>query len=346
MELIDFSRNEENFSGTKHIDSVLLFGDPHAVADAEITICIPTYKRPVLLKDAITSAINQSTTIPYKIIVVDNDPDFENKEVLNLIKSFNKTNMAYYKNKENLLLFGNLNRCIFLAKTPWASLLHDDDILLPGYISAISSILLKRGKKIDGLAVGFTNQDYPYTETAAFQKRSLYRFLKSIYQIYYLKKRMSAFITRVKEPIIIKIPLSANLFFGNIYGAPTCGMLFKRESFLDSGGFNQKYYPSADWFFNIFFSMHYNFYKYRKKLGIYRWMVNASLNENVIEDIKKKIKTGLFSLKAFNLSSRILMFFLKEDYNRIMNGNSRFGTPVDKSKWYRIVFSFYRYFFD
>jgi glycosyltransferase involved in cell wall biosynthesis len=345
MELIDFFRNEDGFSETKHIDSVLLFGDTDVVADAEITICIPTYKRPVLLKDAITSAINQNTNIPYKIIVVDNDPDFENKEVLNLIKSFNKTNIAYYKNKKNLLVYGNLNRCIFLAKTPWAALLHDDDILLPDYISTISSILLKRGKKLDGLAVKFTNQD-PHPENDAFQKRILYHFLKSIYPIYYLKKRMSSFITLMKEPIIIKIPLSANLVFGNIYGAPTCGMLFKRESFLDSGGFNQKYDPSADWFFNIFFSMHYNFYKYRKKLGIYRWMANASLNENVIEDLKKQIKIAFFSLKAFNLSSRILMFFLKEDCNRIMNGNSRLGTPVNKSIWYRIVFSFYRYFFD
>lgn len=344
MEFIDFSKNEDSFSKTKHIDSVLLFGNPEAVSDAEITICIPTYKRPITLKDAVTSAVNQITNIPYKIIVVDNDPDFENKEVLNIIKSYNKINITYYKNKENLLLFGNLNRCMSLARTRWAALLHDDDVLLQDYISAVSRILLKRGKRMDGLAVKFIEQDYPFTENTPSSKKAIYYFLKSIYPIYCLKKRMSSLIVSLKQHGIIKLPLSTNIFLGNIYGAPTCGILFKRESFLRSGGFNEKYSPSADWFFNIFFSIHYNFYKYRKPLGIYRWMVNASLNENILDGSKRQRKDCFLSLKKFNLSSRILMFVLKDDYNRIMD--TRPSGFVKTSKLYRLIFSFYKFIFD
>jgi glycosyltransferase involved in cell wall biosynthesis len=162
MEIINFSKNVDSIHRQAHIESVLLYGDPDAIADAVITICIPTYKRCQYLKDAIESVVNQDTTVPYKIIVVDNDPDFNNKENINIVKYFMTNKLSYYKNKENLSMFGNMNRCIFLANTLWVALLHDDDLLMKDYVEEISYVLHKYGRKIHGLHLRYKAQDYPF----------------------------------------------------------------------------------------------------------------------------------------------------------------------------------------
>jgi glycosyltransferase involved in cell wall biosynthesis len=324
MDLIDFSKNEDSISKQAHVESVLLYGSPDAVPDAEITICIPTYKRPLLLREAIESAVNQAADIPYKIIVVDNDPDFSNTEVLDIVRSFVRDNLSYYKNRENLALFGNLNRCVVLAKTPWAALLHDEDLLFENYIDTVSNILSRHGKKIDGLSVGCNEQDYPFGHRAAKKRGPLFLLLKALY--FFIKSLTNQLVT---------IHPSANLFLGNIYGAPTCGMIFKRDSFIKSGGFNQDYFPSADWIFLIFYSKNYKFYKYRRKLATYRWGVNESLKEDVLEWFKNYRKNVFLSLKNSNKLCRFWIWLLQGDFYTVMH--SRLERYVKTSFLYKMV---------
>jgi glycosyltransferase involved in cell wall biosynthesis len=326
MDLIDFSKNEDSISKQEHIESVLLYGNPDAVSDAEITICIPTYKRANLLKESIASAVNQFTNIPYRIIVVDNDPDFDNTEVLDIIRDFNRDNLSYYKNKENLLMLGNWNRCVVLARTRWAALLHDDDLLLGNYLNVVSNILFRHRKKIDGLSIGCIVQDYPYGYSDMKKKCLLRSVLKILYS--FIK-----FLCLIKK--FVTIPCSANLFLGNVYGAPTCGMIFKRNSFIKTGGFNPSYFPSADWFFLIFYSENYKFYKYREKLAIYRWGVNTSLREDVLEGYKYDRNKCIFSLKKRSKLCSFFMMIFKKDFNVVVN--SRLDRSVKTSVLYRIV---------
>jgi glycosyltransferase involved in cell wall biosynthesis len=336
MDLIDFSRNEDSIIKQDHIESILLYGNPDAIPDAEITICIPTYKRPRLLKEAIESAINQVTDIPYRIIVVDNDPDFGNTEILDLVQSFNQGKLSYYKNKENLMLMGNLNRCVVLAKTNWAALLHDDDLLLDNYVMTISKTLLKYGEKIDGLCNIYEEQNFPFEIMRKTKKNKLYFFLKRTYRNIH---KLCLFFRRD----IVKIPISANLFFGNIYGPPSCGMIFNREKFVKSGGFNSQYYPSADWFFMIFYAEKYNFYKLKALVtAIYRWGDNVSLKEETLESFKEDRRQCLLSLKKYSLICRFWMSLLKKDYDVIMN--SRLEVAIQLSLIYRIVQRIYAFF--
>lgn len=90
-----------------------------------------------MLEEALLSAINQnSVNFDYEIIVVDNEP-YKNggTETSNLMEKYKDIpNFIYYRNEENLGMFGNWNRCIELARGEWVTLLHDDDLLIPNYL--------------------------------------------------------------------------------------------------------------------------------------------------------------------------------------------------------------------
>lgn len=75
---------------------------------------IPTYKRMSLLDKAIHSVTNQMTNYNYEIVVVDNNPDTPICEIEMLLRKYSN-NLSYYKNEENIGMFGNWNRCVLLA---------------------------------------------------------------------------------------------------------------------------------------------------------------------------------------------------------------------------------------
>jgi glycosyltransferase involved in cell wall biosynthesis len=308
MDLIDFSKNEDSIAKQAHIESVLLYGNPNAVPGAELTICIPTYKRCNYLKEAIKSSLDQVTNIPYRVLIVDNDSDFNNDEILNLIKAFDNKRILYYKNKENLLLFGNLNRAILLAETKWTALLHDDDLLLNNYIETISKILNKYGGRVEGISNSYIVQ-YDRVELNNTRRN---KFINSTKWIFKLIQNII-----VSAKAVIDIPLSANLFLRNAHGAPTCGMVFRRDVFLASGGFNELYFPAADWVLLIYFSHKYQFYRYRKPLGIYRFAINTSIREDVIKKNKGARRQGYLSLKKISAACRFWQYLFSKDFNVI-----------------------------
>jgi glycosyltransferase involved in cell wall biosynthesis len=333
MDLIDFTKNEDSISKHKGIESVLLYGNPEAITDANITICIPTYKRPAFLKEAIESAVNQVTGIPYRIIVVDNDNDLANTEVLEIVKSFNERKLSYYKNTQNLQMCGNWNRCVVLAKTKWAAFLHDDDLLLDNYIEEVSKVLHKHGKKIKALCMGIQYLNFPYKHDRR-SHRGMFSLLKKIYAA-----------VQASTNKLVKIPFYMNFFGG--YGAPTCGMVFSRDTFLESGGFNQAYYPySPDRVFQIFYHRRYNFYRLKKFLGYYRWEVNSFLRQDAQDAVIEALHVCLLSLKNANKFCDILFHLLYKDINLIMelklfeNKEMHFSMLFKiVSLWYNLIFN-------
>ena len=66
---INLSVNKNNFARYENIKSVCLYGNENELNNFFISICIPTFNRTNLLKDAIDSALNQKTDVPYCILV-------------------------------------------------------------------------------------------------------------------------------------------------------------------------------------------------------------------------------------------------------------------------------------
>lgn len=95
---------------------------------------IPTYNRPILLKRAIQSLINQDY-VNWKAIIFDDSTNDESKQ---LVQSFNDERLLYKKNENRKGAAGNLNQCFQTKghiKGNYAFVLEDDNYLLSSFIS-------------------------------------------------------------------------------------------------------------------------------------------------------------------------------------------------------------------
>lgn len=95
-----------------------------------ISICIPTYRRPALLRIAVSSALAQ-TYPDIEVIVGDDSPDGLSAEVVEALRATAVRPIRYEHNKPGLGQNENVNRLFSLARGDRLILLHDDDVLLP-----------------------------------------------------------------------------------------------------------------------------------------------------------------------------------------------------------------------
>lgn len=229
--MADFSKwleKENCFLKYGNVQSKLICGK---LSDKKPDVCIfiPTFNRSQSLKCALESAINQNIEQYYEIIVLDNDGR-ENTETEALMRDYcsKYDNVLYYKNEENIGMFGNWNRGFELARTKWVAMLHDDDILYPQYLNEV----LKNAEKYDcGLVSVFSqfmegcNEELLNTDMCKNQNK-----FKTI-------------VTRITKGKAVKIDMSDN--YRSITATPTA-CAYKREAVIECGGFNDEYFPISD----------------------------------------------------------------------------------------------------
>ncbi|HEY9850459.1 MAG TPA: glycosyltransferase [Leptolyngbyaceae cyanobacterium] len=106
------------------------------------SVMIPTYNRTKLLVEALESVLAQDLgPDEMQIEVVDNcSPDVD---VEALVKEVGKGRVSFYRRPFNAGQVGNWNTCINRARGHWIHILHDDDIVLPGFYSRLRSSLEK-----------------------------------------------------------------------------------------------------------------------------------------------------------------------------------------------------------
>ena len=105
---IDYFEYINNFIKIEHVESILIKGK-NILPNPKVSILIPTYKREILLKEAIDSALNQFSFDDYQVIIIDNNPE-RNCLTEKLINEINNEKILYYKNSVNIGMFGNWNR--------------------------------------------------------------------------------------------------------------------------------------------------------------------------------------------------------------------------------------------
>jgi glycosyltransferase involved in cell wall biosynthesis len=102
-----------------------------------ITIAVTVYRRRTFVREAIRSALNQ--TVPVKVIVVeDGGPDATLRDLI--VGEFGGR-IEYFRNASNRGLFGNWNACLEYCRTPWLSILHDDDLLHPDFVETMLALV-------------------------------------------------------------------------------------------------------------------------------------------------------------------------------------------------------------
>jgi glycosyltransferase involved in cell wall biosynthesis len=104
---------------------------------SKVTIAIPTHNRADLLRGALASALAQDFH-DFRVIVLDNASSDDTKAV---VFGFNDPRVGYAPSHRNIGCTRNLNRAIAIANSPYVTILMDDDLLRPGFLSASVGIL-------------------------------------------------------------------------------------------------------------------------------------------------------------------------------------------------------------
>jgi glycosyltransferase involved in cell wall biosynthesis len=110
------------------------------------TISFPVYKRTDYFRQALESAINQ--TVKCRILVVDNNSPHD--DFKKIIDSYNNPLIEYIKTDTTVHQDENFNNCIRFTKTPWMTILHDDDYLHIQFVELAQKLIGKYGTKIGG----------------------------------------------------------------------------------------------------------------------------------------------------------------------------------------------------
>ena len=108
--------------------------------DPIISIIIPTYKRPALLRRAVESSLRAAKHHEIEILVSDNSPDDLSEKAL---KTFKDSRLQYWKNESNLGSEGNLSKLLRKASGRWVFFLTDDDYLYSNSMELMLAIMNK-----------------------------------------------------------------------------------------------------------------------------------------------------------------------------------------------------------
>jgi glycosyltransferase involved in cell wall biosynthesis len=184
---------------------------PPRLAAPKLTITIPTYRRLELLEQAVASALAQETTLPFEVIIVDNGSGDEVREWVSA-KMRAEPRLGYYLNQENLGMLGNWNQCVRLARAEHVTMLHDDDLLGPAFLSLFETLALGRANTFSCEVEVGESPCYGWT-----RDRSCRRFV------------------------------AADLVLRSL--SPFPGVVFRKQDFEALGGFRAELYPVADYDF-------------------------------------------------------------------------------------------------
>ncbi|MEW6246148.1 MAG: glycosyltransferase [Nitrospirota bacterium] len=104
-----------------------------------VSVCLPTYNRSKMLREAVASVLSQ-TLHNFELIVSDNASEDDTEEV---VRSFKDPRIVYMRNSRNIGMTANINKCFATAKGEFIALCPDDDLMLPSNL-ARKVELLKR----------------------------------------------------------------------------------------------------------------------------------------------------------------------------------------------------------
>jgi len=267
-----------------------------------LSIIVPTYKRPTLLKETLESIISQKGFIDYEIVVVDNEgiDHIEGaSETEKVILEINNSRIRYYQNRKNVSSGENWNICLALARGEWICMVHDDDVLLP---DCLRSLYVQIVNNPDIEFLGCINYSFQTKEELEHVKE-------------------------VKKANIYGIGYEEFM-----YGMPVMllGAFFKRSRAIELGGFDTISYMQ-DYVFVAKFAYFFNIYIYNRPLYGYRISMNQDSANNEMNFIRRVADYYLWKSIAQKRGGCFQKLYLKNcQYNlrnRIgeYNSNGQYG---------------------
>lgn len=113
-----------------------------------ISVCIPTYRRPEMLKICVESVFG-STYRPLEIVVSDDDHRKSAEAVIKSAEVPSDVSLSYLSNRGPRGQSRNLRNALQAARGELVSVIHDDDFYLPGGIDALMATWIRGGCKAE-----------------------------------------------------------------------------------------------------------------------------------------------------------------------------------------------------
>ncbi len=152
----------------------------------------------------------------WEIVLVDDSSEYRNYEMIySEIKKHKDLPVRYYQNEENLGAAANWNRCIEAARAKWVFMIHMDDLMMENKLPLLLKIIDHYDNRYDFIFLGRKTVNYK-------QDDNISRLIQSKDD----SRRM-----RIHEYSGI------DMLMGTAASAPT-GVLIKKETFLNLGGYN------------------------------------------------------------------------------------------------------------
>ena len=107
--------------------------------DRLISICIPTYRRPDLLTEALESCFAQ-TYLEFEVVIGDDSPDDASERVAVAYMDRYPDRILYSRHTPSLGQNGNVNDLFARARGARLLLLHDDDLLVPEALERLAEL--------------------------------------------------------------------------------------------------------------------------------------------------------------------------------------------------------------
>lgn len=253
----NIDKRVDNFAKTSNVSSKLLYGTQRETSPW-LTVIIPTYNRKKLFYQTLKSVLEQDR-VPYtwEIIVMDNSELDKNGETpaLSIVKTLKAENVKLYHNSQNLGSGYNWNRGVELACGEWICFLHDDDILCQDALRQIGRLLMSGRKSTHGLG---------YLSARRMEFREDGNICRSA--------------SFGQSPQEVLTRLGVLLCGHTSAGAPTCGTTILKKAYMEAGGINYDFGPSADAVLCYQIMKNYTVVNSDCILGGYRWSDNAMLN--------------------------------------------------------------------
>lgn len=253
----NINQDIDNFSKIADVESELLYGSLDDTMQPWLSIIVPTYLRTDLLQKALQSIRSQQKVdFLWECIVVDNTP-WKNGETLaslKIVRAFEDQRIKLFHNKQSIGGGYNWNRGVELARGEWVCFLHDDDLLCEDALQQIERIILcnRRGRR--------KPLGYIHARHIEFDKQ------------FDTKTRHK------KHPMCIELTTTGALIRGHSQtGRPSCGTTILRKAYLETGGVNYDFGPTADSVLGYQIMKNYTVLLSDCILGGYRWGINETL---------------------------------------------------------------------
>ena len=211
-----------------------------------LTIALPVYKRTDFIRSALDSAVNQ--TVKCSILLIDNHSPHDDFKTI--VERYENADIRYVRTHETVPQDENFNNCFRYSETPWVTVLHDDDMLHCQYVEFCRDILERWGEDVGGIMYDCHVGEEEWSEVGKV-------------------KELTAGIKRLQP---------AYFQFHNI---PFPGVLVKKDTAMELGGFNNDLHPIADFDFWLRYTKREQVYYVSQQMAYFRISPTQSTNHLV-----------------------------------------------------------------